>query len=318
MTSNPQKNRSAGFTLIELLVVIAIIAILIALLLPAVQQAREAARRTACRNNMKNLALAMHNYHDQHGTFVFAFDSLEGSWSSQILPQIDQAPLFSTIIRAEGNPGNWNTSSPANNAAGGASIPVMFCPSTAMSPQLTNESIPNRGVASYGVCGGGNVFTDNASELASLPVPAGAKALSDNDLDGIFWGCSSVRIRDVIDGTSNTVMLGEFYTNMNGRDGQAFDHWIICVPQSGNWAPSSTTGGTEFSECIGGTGSKINGWLDLTVPGQFAEAGFGSYHTGGAFFAMADGSVKFISENIDLTTYRALGSRAGRETVGEY
>ncbi|ADG66791.1 protein of unknown function DUF1559 [Planctopirus limnophila DSM 3776] len=315
--AHPARN---GFTLIELLVVIAIIAILIALLLPAVQQAREAARRTACRNNLKNLALAMHNYHDNSNTFVFAWDTLEGSWTNQILPQIEQTALFNTIIRAEGDPGNWNNSNcVANMATSGANIPIFRCPSMAVASNIDSESIPGRGVLSYGVCSGSNVYADQDSELTTVGAPTGAVSHENASApDGMFFGVSSVRIRDVIDGTSNTIMIGEFYTNPSaGRNGVAFDHWIISIPQSGGWAPGNTSG-SEFSECTGSAAVKINAALDLTVRGEAAQIGFGSWHTGGAFFAMADGSVKFISENIDITTYRALGSRGGRETVGEY
>ena len=102
------RQRIRGFTLIELLVVIAIIAILIALLLPAVQQAREAARRTQCQNNMKQLGIALHNYHDTIGVFPFGFDERETLWSAMILPQIEQANLYNTLIWQESGPGNWD------------------------------------------------------------------------------------------------------------------------------------------------------------------------------------------------------------------
>ena len=109
--------RKRGFTLIELLVVIAIIAILIALLLPAVQQAREAARRTQCKNNLKQLGIAMHNYHDTVNVFPWGFDERETLWTAMILPQIEQANLYNTLIWQESGPGNWDAVGSPNTKA---------------------------------------------------------------------------------------------------------------------------------------------------------------------------------------------------------
>ena len=98
-----------GLTLLELLVVIAIVGLLVALLLPAVQQAREAGRRTACQNNLKQIGLALHNYHDAHGSFPFGFNDREWLWSAMILPQIEQSALFTTLVVQESGPGNWDS-----------------------------------------------------------------------------------------------------------------------------------------------------------------------------------------------------------------
>lgn len=315
--------RRPAFTLIELLVVIAIIAILIALLLPAVQQAREAARRSTCRNNMKNIGLAMHNYHDTHSVFPFGWDTYEGMWSNQILPQIEMTSLYNTIVRAEGDPGNWNNDNcVANRAACGTLIPIFICPSKPGPSQVDNQSIPNRCVSSYRVCAGSNIFADIATKLAPSGAPAGAQAFAQKSLDGIFYGCSSTSMIDIRDGTSNTILIGESMTDpAYGRDGEATDFWTIAAPQTGNWTIGYADTGTnteEFTEGAGSTGPKMNGRLDLTVNGNHVEAGFGSWHVGGAFFCMADGSVRFISENVDRATYAALGSRRGRETLGDF
>lgn len=308
-------HRARGFTLIELLVVIAIIAILISLLLPAVQQAREAARRTQCRNNVKNLVLALHNYHDTHNTFMWGYDERETLWSAMLLPQIEQAPLYSTLVWQESGPGNWDAVGSPNTAAAGTYIPVFFCPSTAIAPLRDNQSIPHRTVASYRACAGSNVYSDDTSTFPA-GTPAGAMSLEQVNLNGVFFGCSSIRIRDITDGTSNTVLVGENYVSEYSKDGQQMDYWTMGSPQTGGWAFGGL-GGTEYSEGLGSTSVKINATLDPTINGVHMEMSFGSYHTGGATFGMADGSVKFLSENIDLTVYRGLGSRAGGEIPGE-
>lgn len=307
--------RNRGFTLIELLVVIAIIAILIALLLPAVQQAREAARRTQCRNNLKNLGLAMHNYHDTHGVFPFGFDDRETFWHAMVLPQIEQTPLYGTLIWQEGGLGNWNAGGP-NEAAATSPIAVFQCPSIGIAGRRDNESIEQRYVASYRVCAGSDVYSDDASTIPP-GVPAGARALEQVDLNGLFWGCSSVKLSQVTDGTSNTVMIGESYVDTFTKDGQQMDYWTMGCPQSGGWVPGGL-GGTEYSEGLGSTGPRLNARLDPTQHGTLMEMAFGSWHIGGAHFGMADGSVRFVSENIDLNLYRGLGSRGQGEIVGEF
>ena len=314
MSQQHPSSKLRGFTLIELLVVIAIIAILIALLLPAVQQARESARRTQCRNNMKNLGLALHNYHDNVNVFPFGFDERETLWSAMILPQIEQAPLYNTLIWAESGAGNWNVNS-ANEMACATPIGVLSCPSMAIGPR-DNESIEGRVPTSYRACAGSNVYSDDASTIPSGS-PANAVALENSTCNGMFYGCSSIRFRDVVDGTSNTIMIGESFTDTFSKDGQQMDYWNFGCPQSGGWN-AWDTGGTEYSEGLGSTGPHINSRLDPTAHGVLMEISFGSWHTGGAHFTMADGSVRFISENIDLNLYRGLGSVKGGEVSGEF
>jgi prepilin-type N-terminal cleavage/methylation domain-containing protein len=309
--------RQIGFTLIELLVVIAIIAILIALLLPAVQQAREAARRSSCKNNLKNIGLAMHNYVETHGVFPFGFDARETLWSAMILPQIEQGPLYDTLIFQESGPGNWDADGSPNEAACGTLIPLFICPSMAMPPQRDNQGIPGRAASSYRACAGSDSWSDDASTIQSPPAPAGAKSLEEVGLNGMFYGVSSIRFADVTDGMTNTIMIGESYTDTYTKDGQQMDYWNIGAPQTGNWNPGGV-GGTEYSEGLGSTGPKMNSRLDPTVHGTIMEISFGSYHVGGAHFALGDASVRFISENIDLGVYQGLGSRNGREVPGEF
>jgi len=151
--------RKRGFTLIELLVVIAIIAILIALLLPAVQQAREAARRTQCKNNLKQLGLAMHNYHDTTNVFPFGFDARETLWSAMILPQIEQTNLYNTLVWQEGTIGNWNYAGGPNTKACATVVEAFRCPSMPLNPR-DNESIPGRVPVSYRASAGSMISSD--------------------------------------------------------------------------------------------------------------------------------------------------------------
>lgn len=314
-----KKTKPRGFTLIELLVVIAIIAILIALLLPAVQQAREAARRTQCKNNMKQLGLAMHNYHDTVGTFPFGFDERETLWTAMILPQIEQANLYQTLIWQEAGVGNWNSNGSPNEVACGTLISAFRCASMAVPEGITNNGIPNRVPISYRAVSGGNAISDDLSTIPAALSPKIALELQ-TGLDGMFFGCSNTKMRDITDGTSNTLMIGESFTDPTFvRDGQAMDYWQFGAPSTGGWdCRPGDIGGTEYSEGLGSTYGRINARLDPTIPGVVAELAFGSYHVGGANFTLADGSARFISENVDLTLYRALGSMSGGEVIGEY
>ncbi len=306
-----------GFTLIELLVVIAIIAVLIALLLPAVQQAREAARRSQCKNNLKQLGLAMQNYHESSRCFPFGFDDRETMWNAMLLPQIDQSPLYKTFIFAESGLGNWNAAGSPNTKAGGTLIAAFRCPSMPQPEHFTDNGIAGRVPNSYRVCAGSNIFSDNVSTIPAGS-PAGSRALEQVPHDGMFFGCSSVRISDIRDGTSSTIMIGESYTDVNfSKDGNRTDVWQFGSPEMGGWTPANQSGG-EHSEGVASAGPRMNSRLIPTLTGYEMEVSFGSYHIGGVHFAMADGSVRFISQSINITIYRGLGSRAGREVVADF
>ena len=308
--------RRIGFTLIELLVVIAIIGILIALLLPAVQQAREAARRTSCRNKLKQIGLALHNYHDNYLTFPYGWDTRGMTWSGHLLPFLDQGNLYDTLIFQESGLGNWGNNASPNQAACETVLSVYRCPSMALEDHYNYNNIEARVPGSYR----GNAGTSATADKPADIIP-GTTSFLDLNLDGVFHSCSSVKMRDIVDGTSTTFAIGESYTDPEFvKDGQGTDHWYI---GSGQMDPcrceEGATNGGEFSEMVGSTYAIMNvRRQDPSVNGHVMESAFGSWHLGGAFFTMCDGSVQFLSDNTNLETYRALASRNGGEVAGEF
>lgn len=289
----------SGFTLIELLVVIAIIAVLIALLLPAVQQAREAARRTECRNKLKQLGLAIHNYHDSFGTVPPGWVGVTAGqpdvsgvngwgWASKLLPELDQSPLYNQI--------NFQTQvgSTANAAVRTTVLPVLLCPSD-VSLQRWNipasgTSTPLADVAGASYAG---VFGKDEVDFCNGLAP-GVPCIS----DGMFFLNSKVRFADVTDGLSSTLVVGE-------RQTRAGNGWLY------TWA--GVVGGGDNPIC------RILGDTDVVPNNSLVRMDeFASYHTGGAQFVLGDGAVRFISTNIDLKIYRNLSSRNAGDVVGEF
>ena len=316
VTKRMKTKRAGGFTLVELLVVIAIIGVLVGLLLPAVQAAREAARRMSCSNNLKQMGLALHNYHDTFNVFPYGWDNRGASWSTHILRQIEQGNLYETLIFQESGPGNWAYDDGPNEIACGTLIDTYRCPSMAIAEHRTNNGIPGRVPASYR----GNAGSKSSSDDTSTIVIPGTLSLENLNQDGMFYACSRIKFRDLSDGTSNTLMLGESYTDPAFvKDGQAMDHWYIGSPQADPCRCNGGTGGTEFTEFVGTTIAPINARrVDPTLHGSLMELSFGSYHVSGAQFVLADGSVKFLSETMNMATYQGLSSRNGKEVLGEY
>ena len=331
----PGRPGRRGFTLIELLVVIAIIAILVSLLLPAVQQAREAARKAQCQNNLKQIGLAMHNYQSTHRVFPFAYDTRGAGWTTMILPQIDQEVMYDTLIFQESGPGNWDFNGSPNETACGTVIPVFRCPSSTTEQHVDNNGIPGRVPCTYLASTSSTTWLDDPRDKSSYfpqadiywdpnwedPNPGESDWHSFNHPphDGMLWGFSGTSFKDCKDGTTQTFLVGEAFTDPTFvQDGQAIDHWYVGSPQIDPYqhkADKSNSSGTEFTEFVGSTAVPLNSWLDPRADGLMKEAAFGSEHVGGAFFNMTDGSVKFVSDNVQFDTYQALGSRLGGELI---
>jgi len=294
-----------GFTLVELLVVIAIIGILVGLLLPAVQAAREAARRMSCSNNVKQIALSLHNYESTHKKFPFGWNTHGTLWSAMLLPYLEQNNLYTTLEFAENR--NWDTDNTPNELALTRVISAFRCPTMPIAEHLTYNAVTDRVPVSYRGNGGNEVTSDDTS---TITVP-GTKSFEMPNLNGLFYGCSAIRFGDMSDGTSHTVAIGESHTDPDfTKDGQGMDWWMIGSPQADPCDCKGGTGGTEFSEASGSFYMPINTQtLDPAAHGHLMELAFGSYHVGGANFGMCDGSVHFIADSIDLKVYQNLGAR---------
>ena len=313
-TNNKRIYRSRAFTLVELLVVIAIIGILIGMLLPAVQSVREAGRRITCANNIKQLGLAFHVCESSMEELPPGWDTLGWTWGAFILPYIEQQNLFNLLVPEEFGDGQWQCQggvcSTPNSMAAGQAISTFKCPT---SPLPTNwptsyNNILNRAISDYRANAGSLATSDNTSGQV-----AGTLNLRDDDeQDGVFFGSTNIKFRDINDGLSTTVFLAESLGDPAFvKDSQGMDHWAIGSPQ--------IDGNNEFSEVVGTGYFQVN--LRLREPdslGQWMELSFGSYHPGGLNMVFGDGSVQFVNESINLDTYRTLFSRNGAEVVPNF
>jgi len=326
--------KSRGFTLIELLVVIAIIAVLIALLLPAVQQAREAARRTECRNKLKQLGLAMHNYLDTFtvfppGTVNPAPDQTDGHngngspgiggpWICFLLPYVDQTALyanFALIVSQRPEAVDWfGNGTYAATPIGDRHLPLMDCPTHPLNTeQMGNGTgMENLGRGNYVACYGNGTYDYAANRNGAV--------------GGVFGTNARYNTSSVTDGTSNTLAISELKYRQASSTGPSYQD------TRGTWG-YGVMGGNIFSTRLGPNSSVADGvWGCRNYPlegmpcvqvGSNAStaacyAAARSYHVGGVQGTMADGSVRFFSDNINLATWQAIGTRGGGEVLGEF
>ena len=308
-----------AFTLVELLVVIAIIGILIALLLPAVQAAREAARRAQCTNNLKQIGIGLHNYHDSFK--VFPPTIIRGStgnnepsqgtvWSGSILPYIEQKPLWDKIV-GHGFYINWADNG-VNEDVAKTKLAVYQCPSapenseTWDEPRQDNSSAINaRYRANYGVVISGSIGinrglyvtggTDRSTQNQQYFDDAGP---TDARFDGPFTNVNTCySFAHITDGSSNTLFVGErARKNISNRN-------YIYIGTANAW--------DQHGRFCGSTGIELNS----TDTSQRGHGCFASMHPGGALFLLGDGSSRFLGETIDRYIYSSLGTRAGGEAV---
>lgn len=329
--------RSSGrlaFTLIELLVVIAIIAVLIALLLPAVQQARESARRSQCKNNLKQYGLALHNYHDSFGMFPLGGTGNRDnppriSWQVRILPFVDQSALYNELDLSGRLPAESYSGGETNRRNVAYQILNSGRQFREISPPFTLcPSDPNpepRSSWAQGSYGGsmGSQNTNSATHPACSPYNVYAlkslnygATLDPSQLSGMFSrNGAKIRISSVTDGTSNTIHVGEMIPGCLAASRASWSYATSgCNAEAQTIAPIN-----EMTTCSLIDGRRITDQACTGNDEWNYSYGFRSGHTGGAHFLFVDGSVRFLSENIDhAKTYQYLGDRADGMVVGEF
>lgn len=291
------RTRRHAFTLVELLVVIAIIGVLVALLLPAVQAAREAARVSSCKNNLKQIGLALHNRHNSHNALPpgWSADQPLGSpgwgWAVQILPQLEQNNLYETQINR-----TLPIANSANQFAREQVLNVFICPSDPgrrLFPLGGGEGDEHdeEGEHLHTVDEGPELFPMSKSNYIGM---FGTQEIEDapSNANGIFFHNSQITFASITDGLSNTLMNGERSSKLGGS------LWQGVVPEA-NAAMARIVGVADHAP-----NDKHQHFDD-----------FSSYHPAGAHFLVGDGSVRMINNEIDINVYQALSTRAGGEVA---
>lgn len=329
------KKRSA-FTLIELLVVIAIIAILIALLLPAVQQAREAARRSQCKNNLKQIGLALHNYHDVYNAFPIGgtLETLGCSWRVRILPYIEQVNAYNQISFSGGFMGHVSSFQAILRTL---RVDVFHCPSSAF---------PMTGDATSSMNSGGSQIVQYVGISGATPDPAGRDSSvcsSPNVIqsgtycdNGTFVSFHARQLKDLTDGTSNVMIIAEQSGQVNEKQFTANSlggwHGTVANTTTSSLTTSSTLAFLKASG-ITASGGYTGGMTTIRHPiNAFWTSGapssansiyevnyvINSFHTGGTHAVFGDGSVRFLAENMSMDTLRRISVMNDGLVVGEF
>jgi prepilin-type N-terminal cleavage/methylation domain-containing protein len=358
------KRTSRGFTLIELLVVIAIIAMLIALLLPAVQQAREAARRTQCRNNLKQVGIALHNYHSNSNTFPCGYIGQTGvpgpsqgtlakfsgwGWMAMLLPEFDQGPLYANLSSGGVVP-NFSSgiitvfTSPITPNTIELAIPGFRCPSDVGTSTMSSTDngvggspVPiNYGRSNYfGVCGTDPAWISATAAYTPTPPPYSGPGYAigampsysgstiqtyqlslsvyAEDFGGTFGVNSRVGLNKFLDGSSNVIVVGERFSPLEVNGEANNTKWF----GPGTWVGCPNNHYHGPTMVMGEATNSINyNFNSNSMRPQ--STGFGSLHTGGCHFLIGDGSVRFLSENMDVTILRQLSRVADGAAVGQF